>query len=77
MEQKPKVQHVIPSQPHEWSVRSSGSTRATKKFPTKREAVNFALAKARRDHSEMFVHRLDGTVEEWRSFLNTKSGDRD
>lgn len=51
-----------------WSVRTSGSSRAGRVFPTKEEAVVYARDVARRHGSEVYIHRRDGMIVEKDSY---------
>jgi len=54
--------HVIPNSGG-WSVRHSGSQRASKNFDSRSEAVTFARDAAKRGSGELYVHGRDGTVK--------------
>ena len=56
--------HVVPNVKGGWNVRSSGASRATKAFDTKRDAVTYARVLARKEATELFVHKRDGTISE-------------
>jgi len=62
------AQHVFPNQDGGWSVRRTGSNRATKSFERQSDAVNFAKSLARKQSSELYVHRKDGTIRERDSY---------
>lgn len=62
-----KAQHVVPSG-GKWSVRSTGSARASGTFETQKEAIDSARLKARRDGSELYVHGRDGRIRDRSSF---------
>lgn len=53
-----------------WSVRKSDSARAERVFHTKEEAVGYARDVARRDGSEVYIHRKDGAIMETHSYGN-------
>lgn len=55
--------HVVPSGGG-WSVKKGGSDRASKTFPTKGLAVDFARNVSRNQHSELYIHRKDGTIQQ-------------
>jgi hypothetical protein len=55
-------QHVVPNRDGGWAVRRSGAFRASRVFPTQRDAVQYAREIARRDGAELYVHRGDGTI---------------
>jgi hypothetical protein len=62
-----KAQHVVPSG-GKWSVRSTGSVRASGTFETQREAIDSARHKARRDGTELYIHGRDGRIRDRSSF---------
>ncbi len=53
-----------------WSVRKSDSSRAERVFHTKQEAVVYARDVARREGSEVYIHRRDGAIMETHSYGN-------
>jgi hypothetical protein len=61
MPKKDRV-HVIPSSGG-WSVRHSGSQRATKTFDSRSEALDFARGAAKKGSGELYVHGRDGTIK--------------
>lgn len=60
-----------------WSVRTSGSSRATRVFPTKEEAVGYARNVARKNGSEVYIHRRDGMIMEKDSYSRDPHPPRD
>lgn len=61
--------HVVPSsKPGGWAVKKAGSIRATKSFSQKEEAVKFARELSRREMTELYIHKKDGTVQERNSY---------
>ena len=60
-------QHVVPNR-RGWSVRSSGSKRASHNFPTRQEAIDVAWKKAKRLGTEVYIHGRDGRIRERSSF---------
>ena len=60
-------QHVVPNRGG-WSVRSSGSKRASHTFPTQREAIDVARHKAKKHGTEVYIHGRDGRISERSSF---------
>jgi len=61
-------QHVVPNFNGGWSVRRHGSTRATRVFASQSAAVAYARGRARKERTDLFVHRGDGTVKEMDSY---------
>jgi len=62
-------QHVVPRN-GSWAVRRTGAERATKLFETQKEAIDHARTIARKENTELFVHRKDGTIRERNSYGN-------
>ncbi|OAV66811.1 hypothetical protein Barb6_00266 [Bacteroidales bacterium Barb6] len=65
-----KTQHVVPSMSGGWNVRASGSLRATKHFGKQEEAIAFAKDISKRQQTELFVHKTDGTIQSRNSYGN-------
>ncbi len=59
-----KGQHVARSIDGRWSVRQSGSERASRVFDSQAAAFEYARQKAKKDRTELYVHGDDGTVRE-------------
>lgn len=60
-------QHVVPRL-RGWSVWKSGSSRATKNFSTREEAIAAARDLARRQRTDLYIHGQDGRVREKDSY---------
>ncbi len=58
-----KSHHVVPDPKGGWSVKKGGATRASKHFDSKQEAINWGRDLSRKQRSEFFVHKKDGTVQ--------------
>lgn len=65
---KKSTSHVEPNLKGGWSVRSSGSSRASRIFETQDEAVRHAKSKAAREAGTLYVHGRDGSIREKRTF---------
>jgi uncharacterized protein YdaT len=63
-----KTHHVVPNPNGGWSVKKGGATRASKVFDTQVDAVKYAKVQAKKAHSELYVHRKDGTIRERDSY---------
>ena len=63
-----KDKHVVPSQKGGWSVRTTGASKAARNFDTKDKAVDYARNSAKREGSELYIHKKDGTISERRSY---------
>lgn len=66
-ELKNESRHVIPNKDGGWSVRKPGSSRSSRVFNTKKEAVDYARSQVKTDGSEIYVHKKDGSISEKRS----------
>jgi len=60
--------HVVPRPNGEWAVRNSGASRATRVFETQNDAIKFGRQAARKEGTEFYVHRKDGTIRERDSY---------
>jgi hypothetical protein len=69
--------HVVPSMSGGWAVRNSGSIRASRLFDTQSEAVEFGRKAAKKEATEIFIHRRDGTVQSRSSYGNDPFPPRD
>jgi hypothetical protein len=58
-----KSHHVVLNPRGRWSVRTPGAVRAERVFATKEAAVRYARVLAKREGSEVYVHRRDGAIE--------------
>jgi hypothetical protein len=64
-----KNSHVVPRDDG-WAVTKEGAARASKTFERQADAIKYAREQARKDSSELFVHRQDGTIRERSSYGN-------
>jgi len=64
-----KNQHVVPYG-KEWAVRSEGNERATSVHSTQAKAIGIAREIARKQRSELVIHRLDGRVRDRDSYAD-------
>jgi hypothetical protein len=62
------AQHVEPSLNGGWRVRRHESARASRIFSSHAEAVRYARAKAKKERTDLFLHRRDFTIEEMDSY---------
>ena len=70
-----KGEHKMPNQhvtPHngKWQVKHENSSRATKVFPRKSEAISFAHDIAKNQHGELVIHDRRGRIIDKVSFGN-------
>lgn len=59
-----KNQHVTPRPNGGWQVKGAGNSRATARTKTQREAISIARGIARREGSELVIHRPNGQIRE-------------
>ncbi|MEO6131460.1 MAG: DUF2188 domain-containing protein [Saprospiraceae bacterium] len=59
-----KTNHVIPSKGGEWAVKKSGATRASQTFDRKEDAVKYGRDISRKESTDLFIHKKDGTIQE-------------
>lgn len=71
-----KNQHVVPHGGR-WAVKGEGNSRATSTHDTQRQAENAAREIARRERSEVVIHRPDGTIRDKDSFGHDPHPPRD
>lgn len=62
-----KNQHVVPAD-DQWGVRGEGNTRLTSRHATQGEAEDAAREIARRERSEVVIHRPDGRIRDRNSY---------
>lgn len=72
-----KSQHVVRNPGGGWSVRRTGSARAARVFDTQEAAVEYARDKAKREHTELYVHGRDGTIRQRDSYGHDPNPPRD
>ncbi len=64
-----KSNHVIPSdQKGGWAVKKSGSPKSSKSFDTKAQAIEYGKQLSKRERTELFIHRKDGTIQNRNSY---------
>ncbi len=64
-----KNQHVVKKN-GDWTVKGSGNSKATKKFDTQKQAINFARGIAINQKSEVVIHDRDGKIRDKDSYGN-------
>jgi hypothetical protein len=65
-----KYRHVVAHSSGGWSVRRAGASRASRIFSTQADAVRYGTEIARRERTDLYVHRRDGTVEKKNSYAD-------
>jgi uncharacterized protein YdaT len=58
-----KNQHVVPHQDG-WAVKGAGNQRATSVHDTQQQAIDAARDIARKQQSELVIHRPDGRIRD-------------
>lgn len=65
-----KSNHVVLSkQKGNWVIKKSGSVKISRSFETKDEAVKYGRELSKRERTELFIHRKDGTVQNRNSYV--------
>lgn len=73
-----KSNHVIPSpKKNGWAVKKSGSAKVSRSFETKAKAVEYGKQISRREKTELYIHRKDGTIQNRNSYGNDPFPPRD
>jgi hypothetical protein len=73
---KGKNQHVVPAG-NGWGVRGAGNSRLTSTHRTQGAAINRAVPIAKREHSEVVIHRPNGQIRDSDSYGHDPSSIRD
>lgn len=60
--------HVVSSKSGGWSVKKSGSARASKVFGTKEQAKNYGIEISRKERTVLYIHMKDGTIQNRNSY---------
>lgn len=55
--------HVVPSKSSGWSVKKSGSSRASRNFETKDKAVEYARELSKSEKTELYIHKQNGMIQ--------------
>ncbi|HMU98253.1 MAG TPA: DUF2188 domain-containing protein [Chitinophagales bacterium] len=64
-----RTNHVVPSSSG-WSVKKSGSSRASKVFDNKEMAIDYARKISITERTELYIHKKNGTIQDKRSYGN-------
>ena len=67
---KKKDIHVVPHKEKGWATKKEGSTRAGSLHGTQNEAINRAREQAKRERTEVVIHRPDGRIRDSDSYGN-------
>jgi hypothetical protein len=58
-----KSNHVVSSKTGGWAVKKSGAARAIRIFPTKEEAKKFGVEMSKKEKTELYIHKSDGSIQ--------------
>ncbi len=73
---KGKDQHVTPH-PDGWQVKAEKSKKATQIFPTQKQAIERATEIAKKQQSEVVIHRKNGQIRDKDSYGNDPNPPKD
>ncbi|MCY4001366.1 MAG: DUF2188 domain-containing protein [Bacteroidetes bacterium] len=60
---KSKSHHVVPNPNKGWAVKKGGSTRISRHFDRKADAVDHAREISKNQKTELFIHGKDGKIQ--------------
>jgi hypothetical protein len=61
--------HVVPSKKRGgWTVKKSGSSRASQSFDRKEDAVKYGRELSRKEKTELYIHKRDGKIQDRNSY---------
>ncbi|WP_228235695.1 DUF2188 domain-containing protein [Allomuricauda sp. M10] len=64
-----KSNHVVPSsEKGGWAVKKSGSTRVSKSFDRKSDAVKYGRELSKKEKTELYIHKKDGRIQDRNSY---------
>lgn len=70
--------HVVPSKKSGgWAVKKAGSSRASKAFSKKNDAVKYGRQLSRKEKAELYIHKKDGSIQNRNSYGNDPFPPRD
>ena len=72
-----KSNHVIPSKSSGWSVKKSGSVRASRSFETKDEAIQYGRELSKNEKTELYIHGKNGMIQNKNSYGNDPNPPKD
>lgn len=55
--------HVVPAKDGGWNVKKGGAEKASKHFDVKKEAVEYGREVSKKQGSEFYIHKKDGTIQ--------------
>ena len=65
-----KSVHVVRNAKGQWAVRSSGKVKAGSIHSTQKEAIEKAMSKAKREKTNLVVHKANGRIRDFRSYAD-------
>lgn len=65
-----KTNHVVPAKSDGWSVKKSGSIKASRNFETKVQAVRYGISLSKNEKTELYIHKANGMIENRNSYNN-------
>ncbi|MFP4249323.1 MAG: DUF2188 domain-containing protein [Armatimonadota bacterium] len=71
----PAAQHVIVHMDGGWAVKKHGSTRATRRFDSRKAAISYARKLSRKHSTDLYIHGRDGMVRSKISYGNDRARD--
>lgn len=66
---KKKNVHVVPHD-GKWGTRTEGNKNVTKKFETQKEAIDSGRTTAKKNESELKIHKKNGRIRDANSYGN-------
>lgn len=60
--------HVVPHKDGGWATKKEGSSRAGSRHSTQRDAIDKARDQAKRERTEVVIHRKDGRIRDSDSY---------
>lgn len=72
-----KTHHILPNQEGGWKLKAGGADRATKIFPTKKEAEDYGRKVSQNQKSEFIIHGKDGKIQRADSHGNDPNPPKD
>lgn len=71
-----KNQHVVPHG-NDWAVKGAGNQKATRVVSTQAKAIELAKEKAKKQKTELVIHRPNGRIRDKDSYGNDPNPPRD
>lgn len=71
-----KTNHVVPSSTG-WAVKKSGSSRASRTFKNKENALEYGRHLSINEKTELYIHKRNGMIQDKRSYGNDPNPPKD